>query len=74
MRKLLFIFSILIAITFSSCRKDFTFEQSTGGLEFSKSTVYLDTIFETPQYPLNENLQLDPIFLLPKQEAPLLGT
>ncbi len=45
MRKLLFIFSILIAITFSSCRKDFTFEQSTGGLEFSKSTVYLDTVF-----------------------------
>ena len=45
MRKLLFLFSILIAITFSSCRKDFTFEQSTGGLEFSKKTVYLDTVF-----------------------------
>ncbi len=45
MRKLLFLFSILIGITFSSCRKDFTFEQSTGGLEFSKKTVYLDTVF-----------------------------
>ena len=45
MRKLLFLFSILIGITFSSCRKDFSFEQSTGGLEFSKNTVYLDTVF-----------------------------
>jgi hypothetical protein len=45
MRKLLFLFSILIAISFSSCRKDFTFEPNTGGLEFSKDTVYLDTVF-----------------------------
>ena len=45
MRKLLFLFSILIGITFSSCRKDFSFEQSNGGLEFSKNTVYLDTVF-----------------------------
>ncbi len=29
----------------SSCRKDFDFSPSTGNLEFSKDTVYLDTIF-----------------------------
>ena len=29
----------------TSCRKDFVFEPSTGGLEFSKDTVYLDTVF-----------------------------
>ena len=29
----------------SSCRKDFEFEPSTGQLEFSKDTLYLDTIF-----------------------------
>lgn len=29
----------------SSCRKDFNFAPSTGNLEFSKDTIYLDTIF-----------------------------
>ncbi|GAA3611626.1 hypothetical protein GCM10022396_30760 [Flavivirga amylovorans] len=29
----------------SSCRKDFEFSPSTGNLEFSKDTVYLDTVF-----------------------------
>lgn len=29
----------------SSCRKDFEFSASTGNLEFSRDTVYLDTIF-----------------------------
>lgn len=29
----------------SSCRKDFEFSPSTGSLQFSKDTVYLDTIF-----------------------------
>ena len=29
----------------SSCRKDFEFSPSTGILEFSKDTVYLDTVF-----------------------------
>ena len=29
----------------SSCRKDFEFSPSTGGLQFSKDTVYLDTVF-----------------------------
>lgn len=43
MRKLLFLFFITIAL--SSCRKDFEFKPNTGGLEFSKDTVYLDTVF-----------------------------
>ena len=29
----------------SSCRKDFEFSPSTGGLQFSRDTVYLDTVF-----------------------------
>jgi hypothetical protein len=40
---------ILLTICFlflwSSCRKDFEFSPSTGTLEFSKDTVYLDTVF-----------------------------
>lgn len=43
MRKLLFLLFITIAL--SSCRKDFEFEPNTGGLTFSKDTVYLDTVF-----------------------------
>ncbi len=45
MRKLLFLFLTGLLITMSSCRNDFEFEPSTGGLEFSKDTVYLDTVF-----------------------------
>ncbi len=45
MRNLLIALLIGIALCFSSCRKDFAFEQSSGGLEFSKDTVYLDTVF-----------------------------
>lgn len=45
MRKLLFILFTGIAISLTSCRSDFQFEPSTGGLEFSKTTVYLDTVF-----------------------------
>ena len=45
MRKLLFLLFVGIAITLTSCRNDFAFEPSTGGLEFSKDTVYLDTVF-----------------------------
>ena len=40
-----FIFSLIILLTWSSCRKDFSFTPSTGNLEFSKDTVYLDTVF-----------------------------
>ncbi|WP_313808174.1 right-handed parallel beta-helix repeat-containing protein [Flavobacterium sp.] len=36
---------VLSALTLLSCRQDFEFEYSTGGLEFSKETVYLDTVF-----------------------------
>ncbi|MEC4050616.1 hypothetical protein OX284_014350 [Flavobacterium sp. SUN046] len=45
MRNLLIVLLVGIALCFSSCRKDFAFEQSSGGLEFSKDTVYLDTVF-----------------------------
>jgi hypothetical protein len=31
----------------SSCRNDFEFTSSTGSLEFSQDTVYLDTVFST---------------------------
>ncbi len=37
--------AIIIGLSLSSCRNDFEFEPSTGGLEFSKNTVYLDTVF-----------------------------
>ncbi len=44
--KQLLIWSILIiTIGLSSCRKDFSTKPSTGNLDFSKDTVYLDTIF-----------------------------
>jgi len=45
MRKLLFLLFAGIALTLYSCRNDFAFEPNTGGLEFSKDTVYLDTVF-----------------------------
>ncbi|MBN8565287.1 MAG: hypothetical protein J0M25_00950 [Flavobacteriales bacterium] len=45
MRNLLFLFFIISAISLTSCRNDFEFEPSQGGLEFSKDTVYLDTVF-----------------------------
>src|SRR5690606_33041218 len=42
---ILLLFVSIIALSVTSCRNDFEFEASTGGLEFSKSTVYLDTVF-----------------------------
>ncbi|QCX00229.1 hypothetical protein FGM00_08940 [Aggregatimonas sangjinii] len=36
---------LLLVILWSSCRKDFDYAPSTGSLEFSRDTVYLDTIF-----------------------------
>ncbi|HLP64780.1 hypothetical protein [Flavobacterium sp.] len=36
---------IVLVLSLTSCRNDFEFEPSTGGLEFSKDTVYLDTVF-----------------------------
>ncbi len=41
--KILFLLTIIVA--WSSCRKDLDFEASKGNLEFSKDTVYLDTVF-----------------------------
>ena len=42
---LYFICCLGFILTWSSCRKDFVFEPSTGTLGFSKDTVYLDTVF-----------------------------
>ncbi|TXE15045.1 hypothetical protein FUA26_00625 [Seonamhaeicola algicola] len=39
------VFSIIFLTLWSSCRKDFEFSPSTGNLQFSKDTVYLDTVF-----------------------------
>ncbi|MBT8178994.1 MAG: hypothetical protein HKP60_07745 [Eudoraea sp.] len=36
---------LFLAILWSSCRKDFDFEVSNGQLEFSRDTVFLDTVF-----------------------------
>ncbi|WP_397362546.1 hypothetical protein [Olleya sp. R77988] len=44
-RTLYFICCLGFILLWSSCRKDFVFEPSTGTLGFSKDTVYLDTIF-----------------------------
>ena len=45
MRTLIVVFFIGILISLSSCRTDFETVASTGDLEFSKDTVYLDTVF-----------------------------
>ena len=44
-RSLYFLFTISVLVLWSSCRKDFEFSPSTGDLQFSKDTVYLDTVF-----------------------------
>lgn len=45
MRHYLYILFIGFILLLTSCRQDFEFEPSSGGLEFSKQTVYLDTVF-----------------------------
>ncbi|MFP9099289.1 hypothetical protein ACLI09_09565 [Flavobacterium sp. RHBU_24] len=45
MRQLIYLLLIGFCITLSSCRDDFEFKPSSGGLEFSRDTVYLDTVF-----------------------------
>ena len=45
MRTLNLVFFIGMLISLSSCRTDFETVASTGDLEFSKDTVYLDTVF-----------------------------
>jgi hypothetical protein len=44
-RLLYFSLTFCFLIFWSSCRKDFDFSPSTGTLQFSKDTVYLDTVF-----------------------------
>ena len=44
-RSLYFTAIFFMLILWSSCRQDFDFAPSTGSLEFSKDTVYLDTVF-----------------------------
>lgn len=45
MRYIYFALTLCFLMLWSSCRKDFEFSASTGTLQFSKDTVYLDTIF-----------------------------
>nr|WP_294937902.1 right-handed parallel beta-helix repeat-containing protein [uncultured Flavobacterium sp.] len=45
MRHYIYVLFIGFILSLTSCRQDFEFESSTGGLEFSKETVYLDTVF-----------------------------
>mgnify|MGYP006145381133 CR=1 FL=1 len=45
MRYIVLLVFIGIVLSLTSCRDDFDFEPSTGGLEFSRDTVYLDTVF-----------------------------
>lgn len=44
-RYLYFILTLGFLMLWSSCRKDFEFSPSNGNLQFSKDTVYLDTVF-----------------------------
>jgi len=44
-RSFYFILCLSLLVFWSSCRNDFEFSPSTGQLEFSKDTVYLDTVF-----------------------------
>ncbi|MGC6430775.1 MAG: hypothetical protein ACON5F_07020 [Jejuia sp.] len=46
MKRLIYLLLTICLISlWSSCRKDFEFTPSTGSLEFSQDTLYLDTIF-----------------------------
>lgn len=45
MRNLVFLFFIILAVSITSCRKDFSTIPSFGQLEFSRDTVFLDTVF-----------------------------
>lgn len=45
MRQYIVLLLIGFGISLTSCRNEFDFESRNGGLEFSKDTVYLDTVF-----------------------------
>jgi hypothetical protein len=44
-QRLLILPFLMITLLWCSCRKDFQYDVSSGNLEFSKDTVYLDTVF-----------------------------
>ena len=44
-RSLYLVLTLGFLMLWSSCRKDFEYAPNTGNLEFSKDTVYLDTVF-----------------------------
>ncbi len=44
-RYIYFTITICFLVLWSSCRKDFEFSRSTGALEFSRDTLFLDTVF-----------------------------
>ena len=45
MRNSVFVLFLGILVSLTSCRKDFDTTPSNGNLAFSKTTVYLDTVF-----------------------------
>lgn len=45
MRHIILLAFVSFFMCLTSCRDDFEFEQNPGGLEFSRDTVYLDTVF-----------------------------
>ena len=45
MRPKIILFFIGVVLSICSCRSDFETVASTGDLEFSKDTIYLDTVF-----------------------------
>ncbi len=47
MRHYIYLIILGILFSFTSCRKDFDTVASSGNLEFSKTEVYLDTVFST---------------------------
>jgi hypothetical protein len=45
MRRIIFFIVVIVSTLIIGCRKDFTTELNTGKLQFSKDTVFLDTVF-----------------------------
>ena len=63
-----FILSLIFITLWSSCRNDFEFSPSIGHLQFSKDTVYLDTVFTnigSSTYNLKIYNQTDENILIP---------
>lgn len=44
-RTIYFTLTLVFLMLWSSCRKDFDFSPNTGNLQFSRDTIYLDTVF-----------------------------